>query len=599
MAEDLAKQLFGLAEQQDDVAYSLLAYNAQGQTAFQQGHITTARQCLEQCLSRYDPQRHHALAFVYGEDPGISSHVFIPWALWYLGYPDQAGQQVEAMIRRARELNHPFSLAQTLAFGGNVYLLRREAEQVQQHAQSLIPLCHEHTFSMWLADGTMQLGWALAEHGQEAEGSSHISQGSADWRATGARVFSTYHLALQAEVLGKSGHIEQGLSCLAEALELIETTDERFYEAEVLRLRGELLLNDERGTRNAERQKKTTQVPSVHHSSFSIQHFEEAEECFRKALEVARQQQAKSLELRASTSLARLWHEHGKTAKARQLLEAIYSWFSEGFETQDLQTAEALLKTMGGRVEHKPLRPAAPPAVENPAASPAPSRPTPQPNSPPPVPASAVAPPAEPAASPAAPDSSEYIFRNEGDYWTLGFDGTVCRVKDLRGIQFLAQLIHQPHTEVAALTLFAGQASAASPAARQYTSSEAVQLLGDAGEALDSQARAAYKQRLASLQDELAEAEDFNDLGRIERLQDELAFLSQELAQAVGLGGRARKVRSPVERARTSVTKAIKQAIKRITEIHPALGEHLRQTVRTGAFCVYAPDSRFPIDWQH
>ena len=603
MAEELANQMFTLAEQQDDVSFSLIAYNAQGQTAFQQGRITTAQQCLAQGLSLYDPQQHHALAFVYGEDLGISSQVFAAWASWYVGYPDQARTQVEDMIRLARKLNHPFSLAQTLTFGGHVHLWRREAAQVQQHAQPLISLCHEHTFSMWLADGTMQLGWAMAEHGQPEEGAAQISQASTDWRETGAKILNTYHLALQAEVLGKSGHIAQGLSCLTQALQLIEDTDERFYEAEVLRLKGELLLlNDEFRTLNDERQKKTIQTSSVQRSSFITHRFAEAEECFQQAIHVAQQQQAKSLELRAAVSLSKLWHAQGRTAEARQLLEDIYGWFTEGFETRDLQEAETLIRTLGGRVEQNRVAPSTPPTAQAPAPT---AKQLVQDSSPtivPPAPATPAEQPStnqtEPAAPSALSDTSDYIFRKEGEYWTLGFEGTLCRVKDLRGIQFLAQLIHHPNTEIHALTLFSGEAPATSTTAQHSPQADTVQLPTDAGEALDPQARAAYKQRLEELQAELTEAEEFNDLGRVEQLQAEITFLTQELAQAVGLGGRARKVRSPIERARTNVTKSIKNALKRIADSHPALGEHLRQTIRTGTFCVYAPDPRLPLHWQ-
>ena len=616
-AEDLANQLFALAEQQDEAAYSLIAYNAQGQTAFQQGRITTAREYLEHCLSQYDPQHHHALTFVYGEDPGISSHVLIPWALWYLGYPDQARQQVEVMIRRAGdELNHPFSLAQTLAFGGSVYLFRREADQVQQHAQRLILLCHEHAFSMWPAEGTIQLGWTLAEHGQAEEGSKHLSQGLADWQATGARIFSVYHLALQAEVLRKAGHIEQGLSCLAEALELIATTQERSFEAEVYRLKGELLLNDECRTQNDERQKKSSEMSSVHHSSFSVPRSEEAEACFQQALTTAQAQQAKSWELRASVSLARLWHQQGKTAEARQLLEEIYSWFTEGFATPDLHDAEAVLKALGSQLERssvpaetaaepteaataKTKQPAVPELPAVPPAAPAPHVPAVQPSAISRQPSSPN--PHSPLPNPQSPS----IFQREGDYWTISFAGTVCRIKDSRGLHYLSYLLFHPNEEVHVLTLSSGgvTADSAAGAGRRASSPPAQPDLGtgdvsDAGELLDPQARQAYTQRIHDLHAELEEAHDFNDLGRVERLQEEVDFLSQELSQAVGLGGRARRAGSAAERARTNVSKRVRGAIKRVAAQHPVLGEHLRQTIKTGAYCSYAPDPLLPIRWR-
>ncbi len=168
-------------------------------------------------------------------------------------------------------------------------------------------------------------------------------------------------------------------------------------------------------------------------------------------------------------------------------------------------------------------------------------------------------------------------------------------------MQYLAHLLQHPQQEFHALALVTGSGETTLEfATGEQTSDEAEPLpvFTDVGEMLDPQARAAYKRRVGELRAELAEAQAFHDLGRVEKLQDEIDFLMQELSRAVGLGGRARKVDSPVERARVNVTRAIKTAIRKITEGHPALGEHLTQTIKTGTFCSYIPDPRLPTSWQ-
>ncbi|HEV8715296.1 MAG TPA: hypothetical protein VGX03_21005, partial [Candidatus Binatia bacterium] len=164
-------------------------------------------------------------------------------------------------------------------------------------------------------------------------------------QAVGAGLFLSYFLVLRAEAYGKAGQAEDGLAALAEALTVVDTSGERFYEAELYRLKGELLLNDERGMQNDERNTKAAeQGPApIHHSSFIIHRFEEAEACFLKAIDIARRQSAKSLELRAVMSLSHLWQQQGKKEEARQMLADVYNWFTEGFDTKDLQEAKALL----------------------------------------------------------------------------------------------------------------------------------------------------------------------------------------------------------------------------------------------------------------
>jgi len=183
----------------------------------------------------------------------------------------------------------------------------------------MLALANEHGFPYWLAEGTILQGWALAEHGQAEKGIARIRQGLSAYQATGAELFRTYWLALLAEAYGTVAQTEAGLHTLDEALAMVDKTGERVYEAELYRLKGEFTLRR------------------------SPEHHTEAETCFRQALEVARRQQAKSWELRAAISLSRLWQRQDKRAEAHELLASIYGWFTEGFDTADLQEARALL----------------------------------------------------------------------------------------------------------------------------------------------------------------------------------------------------------------------------------------------------------------
>lgn len=190
-------------------------------------------------------------------------------------------------------------------------------------------------------------------------------------------------------------------------------------------------------------------------------------------------------------------------------------------------------------------------------------------------------------------------FRHEGEYWTVTFAEKTCRIRHTLGMRYLAQLLSRPHEEIHVLTLVAEESHLTTPLAFGKPSAEVMQLgFTDAGDVLDPQARAAYRQQLRLLQEELAQAQTFNDSGRLEKLQEEIEFLTQELSQAVGLGGRARKAASVAERARVNVTKRIKIALRKLSEQHPTLGEHLTRTVRTGVFCIYRPLPQQFLTWE-
>jgi predicted ATPase len=239
--------------------------------------------------------------------------------LWVLGYPEQALARLHEALALAHELPHPFSLARARCWAAYVYQFRWDVPAVHEQAEAAVALSIEQGFPFWAAAGTILRGWALAMQSQGEEGLSQVRQGIAAYRATEAPLLVAYYCTLLAEVSAHLGHPEDGLQALAEAHTLVEQQEERWWEAEVCRLRGVLLL----------RQPGASQA--------------EAEAWLQRALDVARHQEAKSLELRAAMSLSRLWQLQGKQAEAHALPAPIYGWFTEGFDTADLREAKALL----------------------------------------------------------------------------------------------------------------------------------------------------------------------------------------------------------------------------------------------------------------
>ena len=223
----------------------------------------------------------------------------------------------------AHELSHPYSLAFARCWAAYVSQFCRDVPAVHEQAEAAVALSTEQGFPLWVAMGTSLRGWALAMQGQGEAGMAQVRQGIAAWRATGAALLVPYLCTVLAEVCDHLGHPEDGLQALAEAHTLVEQHEERWWEAEIYRLRGVLLL----------RQPGTPQA--------------EAEAWLQRALDVARRQEAKSLELRAAMSLSRLWQQQGKQQEAHDLLAEVYAWFTEGFDTADLQDAKALLEALG------------------------------------------------------------------------------------------------------------------------------------------------------------------------------------------------------------------------------------------------------------
>ena len=323
-ARELGQQLLSLAQHQQDPALLLEAHRALGHALTWLGEVGAAHRHLEQGITLYDPQQYRSHAFLHGRDPGVDCLSYVAMVLWILGYPAQALRRSQDALTLAQALGHPYSLAQVLLWTAFLHQFRQERALSQDRAAELITLCTAQGFTQWLAAGTIHRGWALATQGQGAYGVAQIRQGLDAVHATGARVGQPYQLALLAEASWNIGQLDEGLQALAEAFAAVHSSGGYWYEAELYRLKGELLLAQE-NTR---------------------QTWVDTETCFHQALAVARRQQAKSFELRAAMSLARLWQQQGKQAEAHELLASIYGWFTEGFDTADLQEAKALLEAL-------------------------------------------------------------------------------------------------------------------------------------------------------------------------------------------------------------------------------------------------------------
>jgi predicted ATPase len=317
-ARELGKQCLHLAQQGHDTARLLEAHHTLWTTRLLLGDLPLARAHLEQGMSLYDPQHHSTLAFLHGHDPGVCCQGVAALTLWLLGYPDQALRQQQTAHTLAQELAHPPSLAFTRMLVALAHQLRREAHAAYEQAEALMELAIEQGFAYFVAIAMMLRGEQI----------SQLRHGLAAVRATGTALWEPYVLAILAEAYGREGQVEAGIAALSEAFAAVHATGERWCEAELYRLQGELLL----------------MLP---------QHdMHQAESCFQQALVMARRQQAKAWELRTAMSLTRLWQQQGKQNDARMLLMPVYSWFTEGLDTADLREARALLAALGASTEN-------------------------------------------------------------------------------------------------------------------------------------------------------------------------------------------------------------------------------------------------------
>jgi predicted ATPase len=321
-AGELSERVFDLAQRQPDPVFLREGHLAMGATAFYRGDFIAAQAHLRQSPRVSNDPPSPTPSFHGGFVSGVTSLTWLALTLWALGYADQARQQCQEMLTLARQAEHTVSVVYTERFAAILSQCRRDVAATQVHADAVMTLATAQGTALRVELGRLLWGWALAMRGDASDSVAQLRQGLAAIQGMGLALMRPHGLSLLAEVYDRAGQPEAGLQTVAEALTLIETSEERWWEAELHRLQGVLQL----------------QLPSSDVT--------QAERCFQQALAVARAQQAKSLELRAALSLSRLWQQQGKREEARQVLAEVYSWFTEGFDMPDLQEAKALLEEL-------------------------------------------------------------------------------------------------------------------------------------------------------------------------------------------------------------------------------------------------------------
>jgi len=319
-ARALVEELFKVARSENSTDFFVQAYHAAWPTVAARGELRAAWKLLEESMPLYSREAHGHHALLYGgHDPGVCGHAFAARILCLSGLLDQALAQNDLALALARELAHSPTIAHALWHAAEFHHLRRNVPATQEMAEATLPLVVEQGSAFAVANATMLRGWALVARGSTEDGLAQLRSGLIDWRATGSKMHGTYRLARAAEAFLIAGHAEEALGLLDEAFGMLERFGERWFEPEMHRLRGEASL------------------------LLCTDGHDQAESYFQRALDVAREQGARLGELRAATSLARLWRDQGKRANALDLLAPVYAWFSEGFDTPDLTDAKALL----------------------------------------------------------------------------------------------------------------------------------------------------------------------------------------------------------------------------------------------------------------
>ena len=321
LAQRLDKDLLRLSRQRNDIGGLVLGHLSSGRTLMSIGRFAPSRSHLEQVAALYDPISHRSLVYRAGMHPQVVSLGFLSLILFCLGFPDEALAQGNVAIEEARRLDHQPSLALALGCGNRLLSLIGDNTVLGEWADELVAMATEQGFPYWRAQGMIFAGWLKVKTGDVVEGISLLRSGSSAFQATGAQLWAPHHNSLLAAAFEIAGQIEEAMTLVNDALQITERTGELWIAAELYRQKGELLL--------------------------SQGHSKAAEELYRKAMSIAREQEAKLWELRAAASLARLHHDQGRCAEARGLLAPVSDWFTEGFETPDLKEAKALLEQLG------------------------------------------------------------------------------------------------------------------------------------------------------------------------------------------------------------------------------------------------------------
>jgi predicted ATPase len=314
-----ATNFLSLAQSQPSSDPLLVGHRTLAHSLIFSGDHRAALAHAETAASLYRPDEHCDSAFHYGQEIGVSAFVVLSWVLWHHGYPDQSVRAANRALALSRQLGHAHTLAEALCFAGRAAVFSRDVATACAHSNDCVAVASEHGFPQWTAAGRVLQGWAGAQRGEATTGIARIRDGLAAYEATGARISTPFYLALLAEALALAGKIEEALAALEDALAKAAASAERGWDAEIHRLCGEL----------------TARLPYPDPAK--------AKDLFRTALAIAREQGTRGYELRAATSLARLWREQGRQGEARDLLAPVYGWFTEGFDTADLKEAKALL----------------------------------------------------------------------------------------------------------------------------------------------------------------------------------------------------------------------------------------------------------------
>ena len=319
VCRDLAAQFLTLAEKQGTAIPRMVGHRAMGVSLATTGAFTEGRAHYDQAISFYDPKEHRPLATRFSVDVGVGLLCYRSWTLWALGCPDAALGDIDHALKLAREVGQAPTLMHALAFASSTLILSRNHTEADALLKQLVALADEKGALYWKAWGSISLGWLLVLSGKPSDAVQIIATGIATYQSTGAKIYVPLYLSYLARAHAEAGQIDEALRCIDEAMIGIGTTGQRMWEAEVHRLAGEIAL-------------KSPEPDAAN-----------AQQYFDRALSVARQQQAKSWELRTAMSLARLWRDQGKVQQARELLAPVYGWFTEGFDTRDLKEAKALL----------------------------------------------------------------------------------------------------------------------------------------------------------------------------------------------------------------------------------------------------------------
>jgi predicted ATPase len=327
---DAAAEFLEEAKRHNDTAALCVAHRIMGTTYVTKGEFTAALPHLEQARALYDPRHQAPVQYQYGQDVNAAVLCYLSWTLWHLGSVDQALQVATDALNRAEELSHPHTLAFTICHArGMIDIFRRCSENTQSYAGSVVSLCDENGFSHWMACGNILQGWAAADGGELNRGIELIRAGLTAWRKGGARLWLPLFLTLEAEAHAKAGHRDKALEVIDQTIDISEETGERWYLAEVLRIKAGLLSSNDRAG-------------------------DQIEALFVNSLEIARSQRARCWELRTACDLASFWRRKGRRKEALQLLQPIYEQFTEGFNTPDLRYAKLILASLTANGSRKP-----------------------------------------------------------------------------------------------------------------------------------------------------------------------------------------------------------------------------------------------------